>query len=78
VFENKVLRRIFGPKTGGVTRGWRNLHNEELHNLYSSPDIIRMTTSGRMGWAGHVARMLETRNIGGKARRKETTRKTKT
>jgi hypothetical protein len=58
------------------------LHNEELHNLYSSPNIIRMIKSRRMRWAGHVARMRETRNaywiLVGKARRKETTRKTKT
>jgi hypothetical protein len=51
VFENEVLRRIFGPKRDEVTGGWRKLHNEELHNLYSSPCIIRM-----MKWAEHVAR----------------------
>jgi hypothetical protein len=62
VFENRVLRRIFGPKTDEVTGGWRNLHNEELHNLYSSPSIIRMIKSRRMRWAGHVARMGEKRN----------------
>jgi hypothetical protein len=56
VFENRVLRRIFGPKRDEVT-GWRKLHNEELHNLYSSPSIIRMIKSRRMRWAGHVARM---------------------
>jgi hypothetical protein len=56
VFENRVLRRIFGP-----TRGWRKLHNEKLHNIYSSPSIIRMTKSRRMRWAGNVARM-ERRN----------------
>jgi hypothetical protein len=48
VFENRVLRRIFGPKTDEVTGDWRKRHNEELHNLYSSPNIIRMITSRRM------------------------------
>jgi hypothetical protein len=57
VFENRVLRRIFGPKRDEVTGGWRKLHNEELRNLYSSPSIIRMIKSGRMRWAGHVAQM---------------------
>jgi hypothetical protein len=55
VFENRVLRRIFGPKRDEVTEGWRKLHNEDLHNLYSSPNIIRMVKSRRIGWAGHVA-----------------------
>jgi hypothetical protein len=60
---------------------WRKLHNEELHNFYSSPNIIRMLKSRRMRWAGHVGRMEEEEciyDIGGKARRKETTWKTKT
>jgi hypothetical protein len=57
VFESKVLRRIFGPKRDEVTEGWRKLHNEELHDLYSSPSIIRIIKSRRMRWAGHVARM---------------------
>jgi hypothetical protein len=57
VFENRVLRRIFGPKRDEVTGGWRELHNEELHDLYSSPSIIRMIKSRRIRWAGHVARM---------------------
>jgi hypothetical protein len=57
VFGNRVLRRIFGPKRDEVTGGWRELHNEKLHNLYSSPSIIRMIKSKRMGWAGHEARM---------------------
>jgi hypothetical protein len=57
VFEDRVLRRIFGPKRDEVTGGWRKLHNEELHNLYSSPSIIRMIKSRRMRWEGHVARM---------------------
>jgi hypothetical protein len=63
VFENRVLRRIFGPKRDEVTRGWRNLHNEELHNLYSSPRISRMIKPRRMRWAVHVARMGEKRCI---------------
>jgi hypothetical protein len=62
VIENRVLR-IFGPKRDGVTGGWRNVHNEELHNLYSSPSIIRIIKSRRMRWAGHVARMQEKRNV---------------
>jgi hypothetical protein len=57
-----VLRKIFGPKRDEVTGGWRNLHNEELHNLYSSPSIIRMINSRRMRWAGHIARMGKRRN----------------
>jgi hypothetical protein len=64
-FENKVLRRIFVPKRDGVTGGWRKLHNEELHNLYSSPSIIRIIKSRRMKWAGHVARMGKNRNVYG-------------
>jgi hypothetical protein len=55
VFENRVLRRISGPKRDGVTGGWKKLHNKELHNLYSSPHIIRIIKSRRMRWAGHVA-----------------------
>jgi hypothetical protein len=54
VFEKRVLRRIFEPKRDEVTGGWRKLHNEELHNMYSSPNIIRMIRSRRMRWAGHV------------------------
>jgi hypothetical protein len=54
VLENRVLRRIFGPKRDEVTGGWRKLHNEEVRNLYSSPSIIRMIKSRRMRWAGHV------------------------
>jgi hypothetical protein len=57
VFENRVLRRIFGPKRNGMTGGWRKLHNEELHNLYSWPSTIRIIKSRRMRWAGHVTRM---------------------
>jgi hypothetical protein len=59
VFENRVLRTIFGPKRDEVTGGWRELHNEKLHNLYCSPSIIRMIKSRRMRWAGHVARIVE-------------------
>jgi hypothetical protein len=57
VFENRVLRRIFGPKRDEVTGEWRKLHNKELHDLYSSPSIIRIIKSRRMRLAGHVARM---------------------
>jgi hypothetical protein len=56
-FHGGELRRIYGPKRDEVTGGWRKLHNEELHSLYSSPNIIRMIKSRRMRWAGHVARM---------------------
>jgi hypothetical protein len=59
VFENRVLRRIFGPKRDEVTGEWRILHNKELNDLYSSPNIIRVIKSRRMRWAGHVARMGE-------------------
>jgi hypothetical protein len=62
VFENRVLRRIFGPKRDEMTGEWRKLHNEELRDLYSSPSIIRIIKSRRMKWAGHVARMREKRN----------------
>jgi hypothetical protein len=60
-FENRVLRRIFGPNRDEVTGEWRKLHNMELHILYSSPNIIRQIKSRRMKWAGHVARMGEER-----------------
>jgi hypothetical protein len=63
VFENRVLRRIFGPKRDEVTGEWRKLHSEELRNCYSSPDIIRQVKSRRMRWAGHVARMGEERKV---------------
>jgi hypothetical protein len=62
VFENRVLRRIFGPKSDEVTGERRKLHNEELCDLYSLPSIIRIIKSRRMRWAGHVARMGEKRN----------------
>jgi hypothetical protein len=63
VFENRVLRGISGPKRDEVTGEWRKLRSGELHNLYSSPDIIGQIKSRRMGWAGHVARMGEGRNL---------------
>jgi hypothetical protein len=59
VFENRVLRRIFGPKREEVTGEWRKLHDEELNDLYCSPNIVRVVKSRRMRWAGHVARMGE-------------------
>jgi hypothetical protein len=62
VFENRVLRRIFGPKREEVTGEWRKLHNEDLHDLYSLPSIIRIMKARRMRWARHVARMGERRN----------------
>ena len=61
VLENRVLRRIFGPKRDEVTGEWRRLYNEELNDLYSSPNIVRVIKSRRMRWAGHVARMGEER-----------------
>jgi hypothetical protein len=57
VFEKRVLRRVFGPKRDEVTGEWRKLHNEELSDLYSLPNIVRVVKSRRMRWAGHVARM---------------------
>jgi hypothetical protein len=57
LFENRVLRRIFGPKRDEVIERWRKLHNEELHNVYSSPSIIRMIKSSRMRLVEHVARI---------------------
>jgi len=57
VFESMVLRRIFGTRSDGVTGEWRRLHNEELNDLYCSPNIVRAIKSRRMRWAGHVARM---------------------
>jgi hypothetical protein len=62
VSENRALKRIFGSETDEVTGGWRKLHNEELHNFYSSPSIIRIIMSRRMILTGHVARMEEKRD----------------
>ena len=63
VFENMVLRRIFGPRRDEVTGEWRRLHNDELNDLYCSPNIVGVIKSRRMGWAGHVARMGEERGV---------------
>jgi len=63
VFENRVLRRIFEPQRDEVTRNRRKVHNEELNDLYSSPNIVRVIKSRRMRWAGHVARMGERRGV---------------
>ena len=62
MFENKVLRKIFGAKKDEISGEWRKLHNAELHALYSSPNIIRSQKSRRLRWAGHVARMKQFRN----------------
>ena len=63
VFENRVLRRIFGPKSDEATREWRELHNEKLNDLYCSPNIVLVIKSRRMRWAGHVARIGESRGV---------------
>ena len=63
VLENRVFRRIFGPKGGGVTGEWRKLHNEELNDPYSPPKIVRVIKSVRMRWEGHVARMENRRGV---------------
>ena len=63
VFENRVLRRVFAPNRDEVTGEWRKLHNEELSDLYSLPNIVRVVKSRRMRWAGHVARMVERRGV---------------
>jgi hypothetical protein len=65
VFENRILRRVFGLKRFKATREWRKLHNEELNDLYSSPNIYRVLKSRRVVWAGHVARMGEWRGVYG-------------
>ena len=63
VFENRVLRKIFGPRRDEVTGEWRRLYNEELNDFYPSPNIVRVINSRRMRWAGHVARMGEERGV---------------
>jgi hypothetical protein len=63
VFQIRVLRRIFGHRKDEVTGEWRKLHNEELNDLYSSPNVVRVTTSRRMRWVGHVVRMGERRGV---------------
>jgi len=63
VFENRVLRRVFGPKRDDVTGEWRKLYDEELRDLYSLPNIVCVVKSRRMRWAGHVARMREGRGV---------------
>jgi hypothetical protein len=63
VFENRVLRKVFGPKRDEATREWRKLHNKELNDLYSLPNIVQVVKSRRMRWAGHVARMGEDRGV---------------
>jgi len=63
VFENRVLRKVFGPKRDVVTGEWRKLHNEELNDLYSLPNIVRVVKSRRMRWAGHVAHMGKDRGV---------------
>jgi len=65
MFENMVLRRIFGPRTNDVTGEWRRLHNEELNDLYNSPNFVRVIKSRRMRWAGHIERMGEERGVYG-------------
>jgi hypothetical protein len=61
VFENRMLRRIFGPKGNEVTGGWIKLHNEKYHHLYYSSSIIRMTKSSKMRWAGHITQIRDNR-----------------
>jgi hypothetical protein len=81
IFDNKVLRRIFGPKKNEIIGGCRKLHNAELHYMYSSPNIIRMMMSRKMIWAEHVALMGRRgmhEGVGGGARRKDTARNTQT
>jgi len=63
MFENRVLRTIFGPKRDEVSEEWRKLHKEELNDLYCSPNIFRVIKSRRMRWTGHVARMGERRSV---------------
>ena len=78
MFKNRVLRRIFGPKKDDITREWLKLHNEELNDLYSSPNIIRVIKSRSMRWVGHVPHMGKRcmQGLGGETRGKQTTWKT--
>ena len=82
MFENMVFRRVFGPKRDEVTGEWRKLLNEELNDMYSLPNIVRVVKSRRMRWAGHVARMGEDRGVHkvlvGKSEGKEAIGETKT
>jgi hypothetical protein len=82
VFKNRVMRRIFGPKRVEVTGEWRKLHNDELHNVYSSPNTVRQIKSRRIRSEGHVISMVQDRKVYkvlvGKPERKETSRKTET
>jgi hypothetical protein len=78
VFENRMLRRLFRPTSGEVAGGWRKLHNEELHHLYSSPNVNRIMNSRRMKWAEHVAHMRMRTNASYRILVGKTTRKTKT
>jgi hypothetical protein len=82
VFKNRLMRRIFGAKRVEVTGEWRKLHNDELHNVYSSPNIVRQIKSRRIRSEGHVIRMVKDRKVYkvlvGKPERKETSRKTET
>jgi hypothetical protein len=76
MFESRVIRRIFVPKMDEVRGKWRNLHNEEFHNVYSSPDVIRLIKSRRMRWTVHGSGEKSVQGFGEKILRKETTRKT--
>ena len=80
MFENRVLRRVFGPKRDDVTKEWRQLHNEVLRDLYSLPNILRVVKSRRMRWAWHVARMGErsAQGYSGETRGKESIAETQT
>jgi hypothetical protein len=81
VFVNRVLRRVFGPRRDEVTGKWRKLHKEELNDLYSFPNIVRVVKSVKIRWAGHVARMGAERcalGVGGEARGKEAIEETQT
>jgi hypothetical protein len=78
VFENRMLKRIFGPKRDEATGGWRKLNNKEARDLYASPSLIRIIKSRSIRWVGYVARMGKEEHVGRKGSGKETTRKVKT